>query len=103
MNLVQIHALFLNWRRSVCHSLSDQGPVPIPKPDCTSERYTPSFGDGRIASSQISLLIINKGMVHVQHMVNVASSSATNEGGVKVSLAGHVSIVFRTFNIKYNA
>lgn len=51
---------------------------------------------------KISLLIINKGMVHVQRMVNVASSSATNVG-VKVSLAGHVSIVFRTFSTKYNA
>ena len=29
MNLVPNQATFLNWRTSACHSLSEQGPVPI--------------------------------------------------------------------------
>jgi len=44
--------------------------------------------------------MINEDAVHVQLMVNVVCSSAKDEG-VTVSLVGHTSIVFGTFNTKY--
>jgi len=48
---------------------------------------------------KISLLMINEGKVHVQHMITVARSSAKGEGP-KVSVAGDVSILFGKFITK---
>jgi len=50
--------------------------------------------------AKISLVIVNEGAVHVQHMVNMVCSSGKDEG-VTVSLGGRASIVFGTFYTKY--
>jgi hypothetical protein len=48
------------------------------------------------------LLMVNEGMVNVQHLVNVVCSSVT-DGALKVSLVGHISIIFGMSDTKYNA
>jgi hypothetical protein len=55
----------------------------------------------KLLPPKISLLIINEGTVHVQHIINVVWISAKGEG-LKVSVAGDVSIVFGKFITKYN-
>jgi len=53
----------------------------------------------KLLPPKISLLMINEGKIHVQHTVTVVWSSAKGVG-LKVSVAGDISILFGKFITK---
>jgi len=98
LNLVPVQAIFLNWKRSVCHSLSDQGPLHIHVWTWPVDLRHSIIGNSWIAFSQNIFVNDKWGR---SSCAAYGKHSSTKDEGVTVSLVAHMTIIFGTFDTKY--